>query len=98
MLGTTVVLGVVPREELVKSAAPFADAARIMWGSAGPRDIVGVAVMVSSLGALNGWTLMMGQVPMALRRIDLFPRSSVACRRVACRRSASSSPRFWRRP
>ena len=72
VLGTTVVLGVVPREELVKSAAPFADAARIMWGS-WAADIVGVAVMISSLGALNGWTLLMGQVPMAAAQDRLFP-------------------------
>jgi len=72
VLGTTVVLGVVPREELVKSAAPFADAARIMWGG-WAADIVGVAVMISSLGALNGWTLLMGQVPMAGAQDHLFP-------------------------
>jgi arginine:agmatine antiporter len=72
VLGTTVVLGVVPREELVKSAAPFADAARIMWGT-WAADVVGVAVMVSSLGALNGWTLLMGQVPMAAAQDRLFP-------------------------
>jgi len=72
VLGTTVVLGVVPREELVKSAAPFADAARIMWGT-WAADIVGVAVMISSLGALNGWTLLMGQVPMAAAQDRLFP-------------------------
>ncbi|HVH27230.1 MAG TPA: amino acid permease [Vicinamibacterales bacterium] len=72
VLGTTVVLGVVPRAELVKSAAPFADAARIMWG-AWAAGIVGVAVMISSLGALNGWTLLMGQVPMAAAGDKLFP-------------------------
>jgi basic amino acid/polyamine antiporter, APA family len=72
VLGTTVVLGVVPREELVKSAAPFADAARIMWGG-WAAGIVGVAVMISSLGALNGWTLLMGQVPMAAAQDRLFP-------------------------
>ena len=72
VMGTTVVLGVVPREELVKSAAPFADAARIMWGG-WAADIVGVAVMISSLGALNGWTLLMGQVPMAAAQDRLFP-------------------------
>jgi arginine:agmatine antiporter len=72
VLGTTVVLGVVPRDELVKSAAPFADAARIMWGG-WAADIVGVAVMISSLGALNGWTLLMGQVPMAAAQDKLFP-------------------------
>jgi amino acid transporter len=72
VLGTTVVLGVVPREELVKSTAPFADAANLMWGpwAAG---LVGVAVMISSLGALNGWTLLMGQVPMAAAQDHLFP-------------------------
>jgi arginine:agmatine antiporter len=72
VLGTTVVLGVVPREELVKSAAPFADAARIMWGP-WASDFVGIAVMISSLGALNGWTLLMGQVPMAAAQDKLFP-------------------------
>ena len=72
VLGTTVVLGVVPREELVKSAAPFADAARNMWGT-WASDVVGIAVMLSSLGALNGWTLLMGQVPMAAAHDRLFP-------------------------
>jgi amino acid transporter len=32
LLGTAVVMGVVPRETLIHSAAPFADAARLMWG------------------------------------------------------------------
>ena len=32
ILGTIVVLGVVPREQLVHSTAPFADAASMMWG------------------------------------------------------------------
>ena len=72
ILGTIVVLGVVPREHLVKSTAPFADAAFIMWGSAAA-GVVGLAVIVSSIGALNGWTLLMGQVPMAAARDGLFP-------------------------
>jgi len=72
VLGTTVVMGVVPREELVKSIAPFSDAARIMWGSAGA-IAVSIAVILSSIGALNGWTLLMGQVPMAAARDGLFP-------------------------
>jgi arginine:agmatine antiporter len=36
VLGTTVVMGVVPREQLMQSVAPFADAARIMWGEVAP--------------------------------------------------------------
>jgi arginine:agmatine antiporter len=72
VLGTVVVFGVVPREELVKSGAPFADAARLMWGS-WAAGAVAIAVMLSSLGALNGWTLMMGQVPMAAAQDRVFP-------------------------
>jgi arginine:agmatine antiporter len=63
---------VVPRADLVKSAAPFADAARLMWGS-WAQPIVALAVMISSLGALNGWTLLMGQVPMAAAQDGVFP-------------------------
>jgi len=72
VLGTIVVLGVVPRDQLVTSIAPFSDAARMMWGS-WAAAIVAVAVMVSSIGALNGWTLLMGQVPMAAAQDHLFP-------------------------
>jgi amino acid transporter len=70
--GTTAVMGIVPREQLVHSVAPFSDAARAMWGNWGGVAI-SVAVILSALGALNGWTLLMGQVPMAAARDDLFP-------------------------
>ncbi len=72
VFGTTVVLGVVPREQLVSSTAPFADAARLLWGR-WAAVIVSVAVVISSLGSLNGWTLLMGQVPMAAAEDRLFP-------------------------
>jgi APA family basic amino acid/polyamine antiporter len=72
VLGTTVAMGVVPHEQLINSPAPFADAARIMWGPSAA-VVVAIAVMVSSIGALNGWTLMMGQVPMAAARDGVFP-------------------------
>ena len=72
VLGTIVVFGVVPRDQLVTSVAPFSDAARAMWGG-WAAGLVAVAVMVSSIGALNGWTLLMGQVPMAAARDHLFP-------------------------
>lgn len=72
IMGTTAVLGIVPREQLVNSVAPFSDAARIMWGAVGATAI-SLAVILSSIGALNGWTLLMGQVPMAAARDGLFP-------------------------
>jgi arginine:agmatine antiporter len=72
VLGTVVVFGVVPREQLLHSVAPFTDAARLMWGAWGAGAIA-LAVVISSIGALNGWTLMMGQVPMAAAHDRLFP-------------------------
>ncbi len=72
VLGTVAVMGVVPHDQLVKSVAPFTDAARIMWGSVGA-GAVSLAVIISSIGALNGWTLLMGQVPMAAAGDGLFP-------------------------
>jgi amino acid transporter len=65
-------MGVVPHEQLVRSVAPFSDAAQIMWGPIGAGAIT-LAVIVSSIGALNGWTLLMGQVPMAAAQDRLFP-------------------------
>jgi arginine:agmatine antiporter len=72
IFGTIAVMGIVPREELATSAAPFTDAAQAMWGSFGAWAIT-LAVIISSLGALNGWTLLMGQVPMAAAQDGLFP-------------------------
>jgi amino acid transporter len=72
VLGTVAVMGILPRAELVGSIAPFQDAARVMWGSIGAGAIT-LAVIISSLGALNGWALLMGQVPMAAAQDKLFP-------------------------
>ena len=72
VLGTISVFGLVPREQLVHSVAPFSDAARTLWGPLGAK-VISLAVIVSAIGALNGWTLLMGQVPMAAARDGLFP-------------------------
>ena len=72
VLGTIAVMGLVPREQLVHSVAPFSDAARVIWGDWGATAI-SIAIILSAIGALNGWTLLMGQVPMAASRDDLFP-------------------------
>ena len=72
VFGTTAVMGLVPRGQLIHSVAPFSDAARVIWGGWGAA-VISIAVIISALGALNGWTLLMGQVPMAAARDDLFP-------------------------
>ncbi len=72
LFGTAVVMGVIPRETLMHSAAPFADAARVMWGG-WAATVIALAAVISSLGALNGWTLMLAQVPMAAARDGAMP-------------------------
>jgi amino acid transporter len=72
IFGTAVVMGVIPRETLMRSSAPFADAARVMWGE-WAATVIALAAVISSLGALNGWTLMLAQVPMAAARDGAMP-------------------------
>jgi APA family basic amino acid/polyamine antiporter len=69
----TVVLGLVPLAQLKDSPAPFADAARALWGSGGA-IVMALAMAVSCLGALNGWILIQGQIPFAAARDGLFPK------------------------
>ena len=54
------------------STAPFADAASLFWGQASGK-IVAAGAIVATLGALNGWILIQGQIPMAAAQDRLFP-------------------------
>ncbi|MCI0453271.1 MAG: amino acid permease [Candidatus Latescibacteria bacterium] len=69
---TVVLMGTLPRETLAASQAPFADAARVMWGE-WAYYAVGLGAVVSCFGALNGWILVAGQFPTAVARDGLFP-------------------------
>jgi len=71
---TTAVLGLIPREELAVSNAPFAAAAARLWGDGAAR-LIAAGAFVSCFGALNGWTLVAGQTPLAIARDGLFPAS-----------------------
>ena len=74
---TVVLMGALPRETLAASQAPFADAARVMWGE-WAYYAVGLGAVVSCFGALNGWILVTGQFPIAVARDGLFPRRFAA--------------------
>ena len=56
-----------------QSNAPFADAAALLWGQWG-YYLIGAGAIVSCFGALNGWTLCLGQIPMAAAKDELFPK------------------------
>jgi APA family basic amino acid/polyamine antiporter len=72
ILSTLAVMGLVSHEVLAVSEAPFADAAARLWGPWGAW-LVAAGATVSCFGALNGWILLTGQVPMAAARDRLFP-------------------------
>jgi APA family basic amino acid/polyamine antiporter len=72
VLACSTVLGLIAPGELATSTAPFADAARFLWGDRAGRVFAAVAA-ISCLGALNGWVLVQGQIPAAAARDRLFP-------------------------
>jgi basic amino acid/polyamine antiporter, APA family len=70
---TVGVMSLVPREALGVSTAPFVDAARTQVGD-WAAGAVAAGAALSCFGALNGWTLLVGQLPLAVARDGLFPR------------------------
>ncbi|WP_374440527.1 amino acid permease [Pseudomonas panipatensis] len=74
ILSITAVQGLMPPEVLAKSSSPFADAARILLGDWG-YYLVAAGAVIACLGALNGWVLLQGQIPVAPARDGLFPAS-----------------------
>ncbi|MFF3110928.1 APC family permease [Kitasatospora sp. NPDC057904] len=73
LLGTLAVFGTVPHARLVGSTAPFTDAFNAIAGGTWAGNLVAAAAIVSGLGALNGWTLICAEMPMAAARDGLFP-------------------------
>lgn len=70
---TVGVMGVLPIETLARSSAPYADAARVLGGDRAGA-IIALGAAISCFGALNGWILIVGQLPMAVAQDGLFPR------------------------
>ena len=73
ILGTVVLFGLIPVEELKNSAAPFADAGEIIGGKYAGYFVAAGAV-VSAIGCLNGWIMLSGQLPMSAAKDTMFPR------------------------
>jgi APA family basic amino acid/polyamine antiporter len=72
IVSTLGVMSLVPAAALASSTAPFADAAQAI-GGASAAAVIALGAAISCLGALNGWTLMAGQLPMAMAADGLFP-------------------------
>jgi APA family basic amino acid/polyamine antiporter len=72
VVSTVGVMSLVPPETLASSSAPFADGARRLGGDVGGQ-LVALGAAISCFGALNGWVLVSGQLPMAVAADGLFP-------------------------
>ena len=72
IVSTVGLMSLVAPDVLTHSTAPFADAARALAGNRFAA-LIAVGAAISCFGALNGWILIVGQVPMAAARDGLFP-------------------------
>ncbi|ARU95673.1 histidine-histamine antiporter [Tatumella citrea] len=69
----SVIMGLVPHEELIKSAAPFADAARYMFGDMAG-NIASALSIIACFGSISGWLILQSEGPRAGARQGLFPK------------------------
>ena len=72
ILSSTVIMGILPNEELRTSHAPFAEAGRLAFGTAGA-IVISVCAVLKSVGSLGGWMLLVGQSAKAAADDGMFP-------------------------
>jgi APA family basic amino acid/polyamine antiporter len=70
---SSMALLLVPQAELAASTAPFADLLDRLLG-AGSGRVLAMFVVISGLGALNGWTLLVGELTASMARHGTLPR------------------------
>ena len=75
LLSMTAIFGIIPSSELAKPAnqASYVVAFNQMVGGTWAGNLVAVAVIISGLGALNGWTMICAEMPLAAANDGLFP-------------------------
>jgi APA family basic amino acid/polyamine antiporter len=72
IVATVSIMGIIPTDQLAVSTSPFADAAGEVFGG-GWDKVIALIALVSTFGALNGWILLQGRVPMAAAEDGMFP-------------------------
>jgi len=73
LLSLTAVFGILPTSKLANATAPFSDAVNAIFGGTWAGNVMAVAVIISGLGALNGWTMICAEMPLAAAEDGLFP-------------------------
>ena len=75
MLSLFAVFGIVSNSALQKSTAPFSTAVNHMFGGTVWGNVMAVVVIISGIGALNGWTMICAEMPRAAAEDGVFPKS-----------------------
>jgi APA family basic amino acid/polyamine antiporter len=73
MLSLTAMFGILPSSKLATATAPFSDAVNSMFGGTWAGKVMAIAVIISGFGALNGWTMICAEMPLAAANDGLFP-------------------------
>jgi basic amino acid/polyamine antiporter, APA family len=73
LLSLVAVFGILPSSKLAESTAPFSDVADVMFGGTWAGTVMAIAVIISGFGALNGWTMICAEMPLAAANDGLFP-------------------------
>ncbi|MGH8834272.1 MAG: amino acid permease [Actinomycetes bacterium] len=73
MLSLIAVFGILSTSELASATAPFSDAANVIFGGTWAGDLMAIAVIISGIGALNGWTMICAEMPLAAANDGLLP-------------------------
>ena len=78
VVASVALFGMIPSATLSESTSPFADGANLIFGGTWGGEAIAIVAMVSIVGALNGWILLQGRVPLAAADDGLFPRRFAA--------------------
>ena len=72
IVATVAIMGIIPTDQLAASASPFSDAAGEVFGG-GWDKVIALVALISTFGALNGWIMLQGRVPLAAAEDGMFP-------------------------
>lgn len=80
LLSMIAVFGILPASALASSdnQASYAVATNHVVGGTSAGNLVAVAVIISGIGALNGWTMICAEMPQVASKEGLFPRQFAA--------------------
>lgn len=74
LLSLVAVFGIVSAHVLQNSTAPFSTAINTMFGGTFWGNVMAIVVIISGIGALNGWTMVAAEMPRAAAESGVFPK------------------------